>query len=257
MPVGFESEEHYARLAISYNGNWAHNPDYVSWMSDKIFTRLQIVPGERVADVGAGTGLFLRRLGGAVTAETPLICIDPSGPMLAELPDDPRLVPLQATAEQVATGEVDLPYQQLDAVLIKEAIHHVSDIPSTMGGLADLLAPGGRFLVVTLPPLPEYPLFDAALQRFAKQQPDPASIAENMDTAGLDVDLAYGAVQVQVERERYVNLVARRWMSVLSTFSESELASGIEEIRRDHPEEVLEFADRFAFVWGVKPAGSV
>jgi ubiquinone/menaquinone biosynthesis C-methylase UbiE len=250
--VEFETEEHYARLASDYDGNWAHSPDYVRWMSEGISTRLHVAPGERVVDVGAGTGLFLRSLGDAVTADNPVVCIDPSGPMLAQLPDDPRLRPLQATAEQVASGEVGLPYAQADAILIKEAIHHVRDVAATVHGLARLLAPGGRFLVVTLPPLLDYPLFDAALERFAKHQPEPASIADDMADAGLDVDLAYGEFPVRVQRDRYLELVGRQWMSVLSTFSEEEIALGQEEIRRRHPQETLEFTDRFAFVSGVR-----
>jgi len=255
MPMGFEAEDHYARLAATYNGNWSHSPDYVAWMSGQVCDRLQIRPGDRVVDVGAGTGLFLSMLGGAVTADNPVVCVDPSRPMLDQLPDDPRLAPLQATAEQVASREVRLPYEQIDAVLIKEAIHHVADVPATVRGLADLLAPGGRFLVVTLPPLLEYPLFEAALERFAKRQPEPEGIAEDMADAGLRTDLSYAEFPVRVEREHYLGLVGRQWMSVLSTFSESEIADGLEEIRRRHPEDVLEFTDRFALVFGTKPGG--
>jgi ubiquinone/menaquinone biosynthesis C-methylase UbiE len=248
--VEFETEEHYARLASNYDGNWAHSPEYVRWMSEGISTRLAVAPGERVVDVGAGTGLFLRSLGDAVTADNPVVCIDPSGPMLAQLPDDARLTPLQATAEQVAAGDVALPYEQVDAILVKEAIHHVRDVSGTVRGLARLLAPGGRFLVVTLPPLLDYPLFDAALERFAKHQPEPASIGDDMADAGLDVDVAYAEFPVRVQRDHYLELVGRQWMSVLSTFSAEEVAAGVEEIRRRHPEQTLEFTDRFAFVSG-------
>jgi ubiquinone/menaquinone biosynthesis C-methylase UbiE len=129
LPVAFETEDHYAQIADRYDANWGHTPQYVAYMSRNIASRLQVRSGDRVADVGAGTGLFLRAIEDAVSADLPMVCIDPSRPMLDRLPDDPRLLPLQATAEQVANGEVSLPYDQLDAILIKEAIHHVSDIP--------------------------------------------------------------------------------------------------------------------------------
>ncbi|WP_254886092.1 methyltransferase domain-containing protein [Streptomyces sp. NA02950] len=60
----------------------------------------------------------------------------------------------------------------LDAVLIKEAVHHFTDLEKTLNGLAGLLAPGGRLLIVTLPPKIDYPLFPAAIDRFAEGQPD-------------------------------------------------------------------------------------
>jgi hypothetical protein len=37
---------------------------------------------------------------------------------------------------------------------------------------------------------------------------------------------------------------------LLSTFSDSEIDKGIEEMRVAHPEPVLRFPDRFAFVLG-------
>jgi len=48
-------------------------------------------------------------------------------------------------------------------------------------------------------------------------------------------------------------MVRHRYMSLLSKFDDAELENGINEIEREHPEEVLEFDDRFAFVLGRKP----
>jgi ubiquinone/menaquinone biosynthesis C-methylase UbiE len=251
--VAFETEDHYARLADRYDGNWGHTPQYVAYMCRSIATRLQVRLGDRVADVGAGTGLFLRAVEDAISPDLPILCIDPSRPMLDRLPDDPRLCPVQATAEQVADREVPLPYDQLDAILMKEAIHHVTDIPTMLRGMASLTAPGGRFLVVTLPPQLDYPLFDAALERFAMRQPEPEGIAADMRAAGLDVDLEYGEFPVRVSRDHYLELVGGRWMSVLSTFDDDELAAGLDQMRRRHRDPELQFVDRFAFVLGVKP----
>jgi ubiquinone/menaquinone biosynthesis C-methylase UbiE len=253
--VAFETHDHYARLADSYDANWGHAPQYVAYMSRNIASRLQVRSGDRVADIGAGTGLFLRAVEDVISADLPIVCVDPSQPMLDRLPADPRLVPLQATAEQVAAREVGLPYDQLDAILMKEVIHHVTDIPTMVNGMADLMAPGGRFLVVTLPPQLDYPLFDSALERFAKRQPEPEGIADDMRQAGLDVSLEYGEFPVRVSRDHYIELVGHRWMSVLSTFGDDELRAGLDEMRRQHPESELQFVDRFAFILGVKAGG--
>jgi hypothetical protein len=48
-----------------------------------------------------------------------------------------------------------------------------------------------------------------------------------------------------------------RYMSLLSTFSDSEIEKGIEEMRAAHPEPVLVFPDRFAFVLGRRPEEQV
>lgn len=251
--MSYDPADHYARLARNYDDTWGHRPEYVAWMSQLVFDRLEIDPACRIADIGAGTGLFLRSLMEQVGPGNPIACVDPSRSMLDQLPDDPRLRPVCASAEAVASGEVALPYDQVDAIVIKETVHHFADMPKTLAGLAGRLAPGGRLLVVTLPPRLEYPLFAAALDRFAENQPEPDDIASAMRDAGLEVSLDYHVFTVRVAAGHYARLVGGRWMSVLSTFDDAELAAGLEEMRTRYPGEELTFPDRFAFVLGRRP----
>jgi ubiquinone/menaquinone biosynthesis C-methylase UbiE len=246
------TRDHYDRLAPSYDENWAaYNEAFNAWMSEHILERLDLRADDRVIDLGCGTGIFSRAIAARVRE---VICADPSAEMLAQLPETHgALAPVQASAEDVASGRVGLPYDHVDGILIKEALHHVNDRETVINGLARLLAPGGRMLVVTLPTVISYPLFRRALEVFTERQPDPADIAAAMQAAGLAVDVTYDTYRREFTRERYVTMVRDRHMSLLSTFDDAELENGISEIERDHPEEVLEFDDRFAFVLGRHP----
>lgn len=246
-------EHHYTQLADTYDDTWGQRPAYLDWMEEQIRHRLRVRPGEWVADIGAGTGLFLRRLLPYATQRTPVVCVDPSGPMLAKLPRDPRLHSVRATAEELADGRAELPCDAFDALVIKEAVHHFTDLDDTLAGLAGRLAPGGRLLVVTLPPKLSYPLFQEALDRFAAGQPEPESIAASLRRAGLTATVTTEEFPVSIERETWLRLVANRWMSVLSTFPDAELDRGLAEIAEQHPHSLLEFHDRFAFVLGQRP----
>lgn len=250
--MAHRADEHYENIASQYDDTWAHRPEYLSWMSDHSARRLDMVPGGQVADVGAGTGLFLGRLAEEADPDTPILCIDPSQAMLDHLPDDPRLRPICATAEDVAAGRVALPYEKLDGILIKETIHHVTNLAQTMQGLADLLVPGGRILVVSLPPRLEYPLFQGALDRFAANHPEPETIAQTMRAAGLEAEVSFEQFPITVERDHWIELMGRQWMSVLHSFSDEEIAAGQAEVRERHPESKLQFVDRFAFVLGIR-----
>ncbi|MBO0806077.1 MAG: class I SAM-dependent methyltransferase [Nocardiopsaceae bacterium] len=249
-----DTAEHYNRTAERYDDNWEHTASYVQWMNEQIAECLAVTAGDRVADIGSGTGLFLKGLLPDTDPARPILCLDPSQAMLTQLPDDDRMRPVCASAEDAATGRVDLPYGELDAILMKEAIHHVEDIPATMRGLAGLLAPGGRILVITLPPRLDYPLFDAALERFEARQPEPADIARAMSDAGLSVTESLREFEATVDPDHYRELVGKRWMSVLATFSDAELADGLEEMRRKHSGQAeLRYTDRSAFILGRRP----
>lgn len=243
---------HYEELAAEYDEHWIYGPEYVPWMSGRIAEVLRLTPTDRIADIGSGTGLFAKEVAGQVQPRQPILCVDPSAAMLRQLgaPPPPALAPIVASAEDIAEGRAELPYEQLDAMWLKESVHHVADQARTLRGLAERLAPAGRLLVVMLPAAIEYPLFKAALDRFEELQPDPALIESHLRVAGLEADLTYVEHELRIDRDRYFGMVRARYMSLLSTFSDSEIDKGIEEMRAAHPEPVLVFPDRFAFVLG-------
>jgi SAM-dependent methyltransferase len=172
--------------------------------------------------------------------------------MLKQLSKSESLIPVQASAEQIVSREKRLPYDRFDAVLIKEAIHHVRDRKAVISGLAHMLAPGCRILVVMLPTRIEYPLFAAALKLFERLQPDPEDIASAMRASGLRVDLQYESFELSLAKVRYLDMVRARYMSLLSSFDDAEIDQGISEINDRHDSEQLEIVDRHAFVLGTR-----
>ena len=240
--------EHYERVADSYNAHWTYDPDYVRRFAQAMADALRLTSTDAIADIGCGTGLYTRELGEYVRPTRPILCIDPVPAMLDQLPPSPVLRAVPGRAEDLASGEI-APREPLDAVVIKESIHHVADRRTTLGGLAARLSAHGRILVVMLPQTIHHPLFRAAHERFRELQPDPGEIEEILTAAGLRTSVSYRTFHATVERDRYVRMLESRYMSVLSEFSEDELREGIEQFRhayRDEP--ILRFDDHFAFV---------
>ncbi|MFI9580314.1 class I SAM-dependent methyltransferase [Streptomyces sp. NPDC052236] len=245
---------HYEEIASEYDEHWVYGPNYIPWMSACITEALSISSADRIADIGSGTGLFAREVSRIVHPEQPILCVDPSEAMLRQIDRQslPGLTPILASAEDIADARTTLPYDELDAVWLKESVHHVADPGATLRGLTQRLAPAGRLLVVMLPATIQYPLFRAALERFEELQPDPAGIAGHMERAGLEARLFHVEHELRLDRDKYISMVRARYMSLLSTFSDSEIEKGIDEMRAAHPEPLLLFPDRFAFVLGVK-----
>ena len=244
---GDVTREHYDRLAATYDENWAYSPAFLEWMTGAILQRLRLTDHDVVADIGCGTGLYARGLARHAAA---VACAEPSPAMLARVPASSRLIPVAATAEDLAAGRAALPHNRYDAILLKEVLHHVSDRATVITGLARLLKPGARMLVVMLPPRISYPLFGAALELFAQRQPDPARIADQMRAAGLRAELTFDSFPLAFPAGRYLQMVRSRYMSLLSEFSDAQLEEGIAEIRSACPGEQIEFTDTFAFILG-------
>jgi ubiquinone/menaquinone biosynthesis C-methylase UbiE len=121
--------------------------DLEAWIQE----RLVLVPGERVLDVGAGTGkqsvTFSRTLG-------------PSGEVVAcDLYDE--LPELRAKAESASAGcgnlrlyahDANLPFEladeSFDAIVCTYAVYYLDDLEAFVREVTRLLKPSGRFFVV-------------------------------------------------------------------------------------------------------------
>lgn len=246
------SQAHYDRLAAEFDQNWAYSSPYVAWMTRCITGRAQLSRGDRVADIGCGTGLYSRGLGAAAGQ---VACADPSAAMLAQLPPGPELIPVQASAQDIAAHRVRLPWPELDAIIIKEAVHHIParDRPQVLQGLVGLLAPGGRIVIAMLPARISYPLFSAALDLFHSRQPDPAGIEHILAGTGLTTGLDYDSFPLSFPKTRYLQMVRDRYISLLAEFTDAELGDGLAEISAGHHGDTVEFPDTFAFITGRNP----
>jgi ubiquinone/menaquinone biosynthesis C-methylase UbiE len=248
--------EHYERVAGSYDEHWTYDPDYVRRFARAMADALRLGGSDAIADVGCGTGLYTRRLCEYVEPSRPILCLDPVPAMLERVPALPGLRPVLGSAEDLADGTVALPDgAPLDAIIIKESVHHMVDRRETLRGLVRLLSPHGRILVVMLPRTIDHPLFRAAHERFRELQPDPAEIETIVAETGLRTSVSHRTFHAAIERDRYVRMLESRYLSVLSEFSEDELRAGIEQFRHAYRNDpVLRFDDHFAFVTGwVRP----
>jgi len=122
---------------------------------EAIVAAIGIRPGAVVADVGAGTGVFLAPLATAV---------GPTGRVL-ELDIAPRFVDYLAEratregfpwVEARLCGErsVDLPPQSIDLAFICDVYHHFEYPHSSMASIAEALRPGGEVVIVDFERIP-------------------------------------------------------------------------------------------------------
>jgi len=116
---------------------------------ERVIAALGIEPGDRVADLGSGSGYFTLRLAKAVGPEGRVYAVDVDEQMNAYLRE--RVEQAGAANVEVVRGRFEdplLPDGGIDLVLTVDTYHHIDDRPAYFRRLQRDLAPGGRVAVI-------------------------------------------------------------------------------------------------------------
>ncbi len=160
------------------------DPARADWQKpEEVAAALRLKPGMIVADLGAGTGYFIRYLSKAVAPGGIVLAIDTEPAMVnyigARAGRDglTNVVPVLAQAD-----DPFLPRERVDRVLIVDTYHHIDDRLNYFGRMRDSLAPGGRVVVVDFHkrPLPVGPPLEHKLER--------SFVVEEMAQAGWTLE---------------------------------------------------------------------
>jgi ubiquinone/menaquinone biosynthesis C-methylase UbiE len=241
-------DRHYDNLAGNYDLFLKYSPDFIRRLTRKMIEKLQLREDDRLVDLGGGTGIYALDILEQVPLRQPVLLVDYSGAMLARAPADQRLEPLEMGGFEFACRE-----GRHDKILIKETVHHIADRARLLAELYERLSPGGRLLLVHIPPRIDYPLFRAAIERSLDWHADPDRLVRHLETSGFAVERETFVYRHRLPKEVYFRMVRGRYMSLISSFTDRELEEGLAEMAATHAgREVLEFDDRFDVITGIK-----
>ena len=130
---------------------------------------LRVNPGDTVADIGAGTGYFSRRLAKKIGSKGLVLAVDIQPEMLELLTND--MARLNITNVKPILGDIadpKLPPASVDLVLMVDVYHEFSDPASMMTNIRKALKPDGRVVLVEFrkedPKVPIQPLHKMSIQ---------------------------------------------------------------------------------------------
>jgi SAM-dependent methyltransferase len=241
-------EDHYQRLGADYDAYLHYSHDFVRRLTSRMIRCLDLQRDDVLVDLGGGTGIYAADILAQVPLRPAVILVEPFAQMLANVPPDLAIERVQKDALAFSMEP-----RRYDKVLIKEAVHHVADQAALFVNLHARLSPAGRLLLVHVPPELDYPLFEAALVRSRTWHADPARLVQLLREAGFAVDREQLEYRHAMPKDAYFRMVAGRYMSLLSSFSDDELRAGLAEmVERHADQEILRFTDRFDFITALR-----
>jgi ubiquinone/menaquinone biosynthesis C-methylase UbiE len=138
------STRHFDRWARDYESDPVSR--HLATLQQQALAALNLGPGDRMLDVGCGTGAAVRIA--ATTAES-AVGVDLSSAMIArgrELADElPNAELLEADAEALPFAD-----HAFTAVLCTTSLHHYPHPDRALGEMSRVLAPGGRIAVADM-----------------------------------------------------------------------------------------------------------
>jgi ubiquinone/menaquinone biosynthesis C-methylase UbiE len=114
---------------------------------------LELRPGMRVADVGAGDGTYAVELARRVGPTGHVYATEISRERLAEIRQAATAAGLSnITAIEGAVSRTNLPEACCDAIFTRFVYHHLDDAPAINADLVARLRPGARLLIIDFEP---------------------------------------------------------------------------------------------------------
>lgn len=114
-------------------------------LSDRLIQLAEIIPGHKVLDVATGIGEPALTAARQVGPTGRVVAIDLSAEMLVKARERAAAQGLQNVEfHEMDAERLDFPEAAFDAILCRIALFELADLPTALGRMRRLLAPGGR-----------------------------------------------------------------------------------------------------------------
>ncbi len=150
---------------------------------EEVIRLMELEPGMKVADLGAGTGYFVQHLAAAVGPEGKVFALDPEENLVQFM---------EQRAQKEGWGQVEvrhIPFDRpgleeasVDRILIVNTWHHIDHRGAYAEALKKALAPGGRIYVVD----------------FTRESPHGPSVEHRLPAAAVIEELGQGGLAAEI-----------------------------------------------------------
>lgn len=238
-------EEHYKFIAKGLNEYYSSKGEYNQWITSLIIESLSVKNTDFLVDLGCGTGIYSQLIFDSVGLNNKILCVDPNENMLIQAKTLHGVKLIQLDAKEM--GQIkSIKY---DKMLIKEVVHHLGERITLWKNFKHQLSQEGMILIVTRPKNPRFPFFKAAHKKFSIGQPSSELLIQELNEAGLKTKISTFSFVINMKKEKWYNLLVKRFMSHLSEFTDEEIIKGILELEKEFwNKDFLEIIDEHLFI---------
>jgi len=280
------SKSHYeAHTAESYeNAYFYEEGEYSHYLRNLVVDKLKLKEKDsfsgtrKLLDIGGGTGNFTAAITKEACGRMTSIVVDPFLPETSLL-DEQKTTAIQFVKASAEEFMIDPPHKDSSStlwrtsyhqILMKEVVHHfqpkdrvpifegmkkgfsATDSNNSNGGTMDK-APS--LLIITRPQRDiDYPLWDAAREVWAQNQPHADELCQDLELAGFSrIAQTVEAYPCSITLERWQAMVKSRFWSTFANFTDAELehaCKGMVSREKDRigSDGQIRFEDRLVFI---------
>ena len=205
--------------------NWLSSKSYISNFNIFLTKVIKLDSNSKILDIGCGRAKIIGSLSSKLKLRNKPIGID-----LVSHKDKDKRVNFKKTDAILffSTNK-----KKFDLILVKQTIHllKMNEIKRLLINMKKNLKPNGKILIFTLDPdtneIPNFKLMKLKLLKSLKRDKKILRLVTKFYPKRI---IKYFSYKVQIGKKKYIEMILRKFISILLKFNKEQISKGIKEI---------------------------
>ena len=218
--------------------NWLSSKNYIAKFNKFLIKTTKLNSESKILDIGCGRGKIVGSLSSKLKLKFKPIGID----LIKHKDKDNRINFKKIDALSFFSNNKE----KFDLILVKQTIHLLkfNQIKTLLINLTKNLNPKGKILILTLNPKKnELPYFNLMKKKLSNSLKKDQNILKLISKIYPKRILKYFSYNVQLSKKEYIDMISKRFISVLLNLNNQQILSGIKEINLNYKKN-LKFNDK-------------
>ena len=220
------------------NKTWLSSKDYIKSFNKFLIKQVKLNSKSKILDIGCGRGKILGNLSSKLKLNFKPLGID-----IIDHKDRDKRIRFKKKSASIFFIKNK---EKFDLILIKQTIHliNIKEIKKLLNSLKRNLNQNGKILIFTLDTNKnQLPTFDLMKKKLIKSLNRDKKIMKFISDLNLIKIKKKFIYKVRISKRDYLDMIKKRYISVLLTMREKELIKGIKQINSKYAKNLM-FRDK-------------